>query len=245
MENIVISIDQIIQMLNLQNEMNCVVNSNWRRAGYNWRIAILAEAVEAIDHHQWKWWKERKSPDMPQLRIELIDIWHFALSLMLQSTEPENHVQVRQLAESIIQQITTNRRSVDCCESDSLLQLLQKICGIATEHEFNIRVFSQAIQKAGMTWDDLYRIYIGKHCLNIFRQEHGYKNGTYIKNWSSLAISNNVGRSLEDNDHLNDILDSEEIDKLSPENVRSFILDMLNVRYEYVISNPQTENLHV
>lgn len=30
---------------------------------------------------------------------------------------------------------------------------------------------------------DIYELYNGKRILNIFRQENGYKEGTYIKNW--------------------------------------------------------------
>ncbi|HIP41058.1 MAG TPA: dUTPase, partial [Campylobacterales bacterium] len=31
---------------------------------------------------------------------------------------------------------------------------------------------------------ELYKLYIGKNILNKFRQEHGYKEGTYIKEWN-------------------------------------------------------------
>ena len=43
-----------------------------------------------------------------------------------------------------------------------------------------------------MTLDDLYVAYVGKNVLNFFRQDFGYKDGTYKKNWA--------GR--EDNEHL-------------------------------------------
>ena len=39
-------------------------------------------------------------------------------------------------------------------------------------------------------------MYIGKNVLNFFRQDHGYKAGSYIKIWG--------GR--EDNEHLSDIV---------------------------------------
>ena len=32
--------------------------------------------------------------------------------------------------------------------------------------------------------DELYRQYVGKNVLNSFRQDYGYKEGTYIKNWN-------------------------------------------------------------
>jgi hypothetical protein len=47
-----------------------------------------------------------------------------------------------------------------------------------------------------MDFDELYEIYVGKNVLNMFRQDNGYKEGSYQKIWN--------GR--EDNEHLADIL---------------------------------------
>ena len=37
-----------------------------------------------------------------------------------------------------------------------------------------------------MDIDDLYKRYVVKNQLNQFRQDHGYKNGTYIKIWGDV-----------------------------------------------------------
>ena len=52
-----------------------------------------------------------------------------------------------------------------------------------------------------MPFDDLYRIYVGKNVLNFFRQDHGYKDGSYKKVWQ--------GR--EDNEHLVEVASSLDI----------------------------------
>lgn len=36
----------------------------------------------------------------------------------------------------------------------------------------------------GVNLQTLYTLYIGKNILNSFRQDHGYKEGTYIKTWN-------------------------------------------------------------
>ena len=36
----------------------------------------------------------------------------------------------------------------------------------------------------GRDFDDLYRAYVGKNVLNVFRQDHGYKTGEYVKDWN-------------------------------------------------------------
>jgi hypothetical protein len=54
---------------------------------------------------------------------------------------------------------------------------------------------------AELDFESLYTAYVGKNVLNFFRQDHGYKDGTYVKNWA--------GR--EDNEHLVDLV--AELDK--------------------------------
>ncbi len=46
----------------------------------------------------------------------------------------------------------------------------------------------------GFTLEDLYKEYMVKNILNGFRQDHGYKDGTYITNWSLTE-----GTKCEDN----------------------------------------------
>jgi dimeric dUTPase (all-alpha-NTP-PPase superfamily) len=73
---------QLETMLNLQDGMNKKVNPQWVSAGYSYLRAAMIESVEAIEHHGWKWWKAQKC-DLPQVQMELVDIWHFALSHLI------------------------------------------------------------------------------------------------------------------------------------------------------------------
>ena len=70
---------KLLTMLELQDAMNRKVNPDWRQAGYAWYRAIWTECAEMLDHYGWKWWKHQE-PDMEQVSLEIIDIWHFALS---------------------------------------------------------------------------------------------------------------------------------------------------------------------
>jgi hypothetical protein len=53
-------------------------------------------------------------------------------------------------------------------------------------------LFWSLLQAAQMSFDDLYRAYVGKNVLNFFRQDHGYQQGSYLKMWGDR----------EDNEHL-------------------------------------------
>ncbi|PIW77143.1 MAG: hypothetical protein CO000_08525, partial [Piscirickettsiaceae bacterium CG_4_8_14_3_um_filter_44_38] len=44
--------------------------------------------------------------------------------------------------------------------------------------------FFNSCQIAELSFEQLYQIYMAKHVLNRFRQDHGYKEGTYLKIWN-------------------------------------------------------------
>jgi hypothetical protein len=52
------------------------------------------------------------------------------------------------------------------------------------------------MQGIEMSFAQLYAGYVGKNVLNFFRQDHGYKDGTYSKQWAGK----------EDNEHLVEIV---------------------------------------
>lgn len=46
-----------------------------------------------------------------------------------------------------------------------------------------------------MNWLEWFKQYTGKNVLNVFRQDHGYKAGTYIKVWDGREDNEHLGRS--------------------------------------------------
>ncbi len=173
---------QIKIMLDLQDGMNTKVNADWKTQGYEWYRAIWVECAELLDHYGWKWWK-KQSPDTEQVALELIDIWHFGLSILLQSgTKPE----------LIVAQIQ-NALVINTDESDFRLDLERFVAATLNDRQFHIGLFGRLMAGIGMSFEQLYRGYVGKNVLNFFRQDHGYKDGSYRKHWHD-------GR--EDNEHL-------------------------------------------
>ncbi len=173
---------QIKIMLELQNGMNTKVNANWQQQGYEWYRAIWVECAELMDHYGWKWWK-KQSPDTEQVALELIDIWHFGLSILLQTgAKPE-------LLAAQIQ----NQLIIATDEKDFRFDLEKFVAATLGDRQFHIGLFGRLMAGVDMSFDQLYRGYVGKNLLNFFRQDHGYKDGSYRKHWHD-------GR--EDNEHL-------------------------------------------
>lgn len=202
-------IQQIQIMLDLQDSMNTKVNAQWREQGYEWYRAIWVECAELMDHYGWKWWK-KQAPDTEQVALELIDIWHFGLSILLQSGKS---------AEAIAAQIQ-QQLVIDTEEKEFRLDLETFAAATLGDRQFHIDLFGKLMAGVDMSFEQLYRGYVGKNVLNFFRQDHGYKDGTYRKHWHD-------GR--EDNEHLVEAVLSLDAVRLS---FKDELYESLKLRYE-------------
>ena len=190
---------KILLMLQLQNQLNDATNgAEWVKGKtknnktINWRRCIYMEAAEMIDSFGWKHWKNIDvAPDWDNLQIEVVDVWHFIMSLAIEEYARALKGGIEEIAN-------------DISEMDAFAQLLQKESGYASadaimqkvedlmrsalaKEEFVtpalLKDFFDLVVMSGLNLESLYRLYVGKNMLNQFRQDHGYKEGTYIKVW--------------------------------------------------------------
>lgn len=176
--------------LELQDTLNKKIDPYWATRGREWGLAITVEAVEAIDHHGWKWWKKQE-PNMPQLQIELIDIWHFILSAYLEGGVAYSE------AATVLANSSIGSRS-----QSSLLDTLKTLAATANSGYINIHAFWNALDKAGIDFEKLNKMYLSKNVLNIFRQDNGYKEGTYVKMWHGEEDNVFLERLLDETPNL-------------------------------------------
>jgi len=176
---------QISTMLELQDSMNSKVRNDWREQNFEWYRAIWIECAELLDHHGWKWWKKQQ-PDVNQIALELVDIWHFGLSLLL--LKDQSH---EVISESVIKAFDEVEAS-----GDFAINLEEFTKNTLVTKDFDINGFVGLVKGIGMQFDQLYIAYVGKNVLNFFRQDHGYQDGSYHKQWGGK----------EDNEHLVEIV---------------------------------------
>ena len=62
--------------------------------------------------------------------------------------------------------------------------------------------FLELARMSGLDIVSLYRLYVGKNVLNQFRQDHGYKEGSYVKEWNGLEDNAVMKRIWEENGEL-------------------------------------------
>jgi len=178
--------DKLLVMLDMQDAMNSRVNPDWRNANNAWYRAIWTECAEMLDHYGWKWWKHQ-APDLDQVRLELVDIFHFAMSDYLLG-QSDNVV----VADKVLDELADPRSQTDIRVAiESMAQTT------IANHSVHFSDFANVMNLIEMDFDHLYRMYVGKNVLNFFRQDHGYKDGSYIKVW----------QDREDNEHLAELLD--------------------------------------
>lgn len=164
---------QIKNMLVMQDQLNSAINPKWLNAGYAWHRAAWIEAAELAESIGWKWWKKQE-PDTSNAKLEVVDIWHFALSKVLVNTEGDGPAAVKR-----IQMILSGQKAADY----GLLGLVDRLAAFCTLGSVPVDAVADIADALSLSGDELYATYLGKNLLNRFRQDHGYKTGDYIKDW--------------------------------------------------------------
>ena len=147
---------QVATMLELQDSMNSKVRDDWREQNFEWYRAIWIECAELLDHHGWKWWKKQQ-PDVNQIALELVDIWHFGLSLLL--LKDQSH---EAISESVVKAFETVEAS-----GDFAINLEEFTKNTLVTKDFDIDGFVGLVKGINMQFDQLYIAYVGKNVLNF------------------------------------------------------------------------------
>ena len=202
------AVPKLRAMAEMQDAHNKQVHPEWRQQGYGYYRAIWVECAEMLDHFGWKWWKAQ-SPDLEQVKLELVDIWHFALSELMRANTLND-----EMASQLVSIPT------DAPDGERFRCAIEAMAQSALQTQsFELAPFIEAMRSLPMSYDELFDLYIGKNVLNHFRQDHGYKTGEYRKIWQ--------GR--EDNEHLIELL--VEL-AASPKDLPELLYQGLEARYQ-------------
>ena len=149
-----------------------------------------------MEHINFKWWK-KQTPNLGQAQIELVDIWHFLLSDFIKTGQD---IEVLTSALSNAHEVYhdwkkwkwqgqeySHLNGVECL----VFSLITDGHDSCYYTDFFALCISLNLSFSNLTWQ-----YVAKNVLNIFRQDNGYKEGTYIKEWPSPLEPN---KTLEDN----------------------------------------------
>jgi len=181
---------QMMAMLELQDAMNSKVNHDWANQGYAWYRAIWVECAELLDHYGWKWWK-KQTPEADQVKLELVDIWHFGLSILL--LDGDDRESIASLVEKQFAEAQPSGDFREDLEAFTLHTLQTR--------QFDVAGFAALMAGIGLDFDELYTRYVGKNVLNFFRQDHGYQDGSYRKQWGGKEDNEHLVEAVAELDH--------------------------------------------
>ena len=178
-------------MFLMQQALNDETNGVGWEDGYtkngkliNWKRCIYMECAELIDSFAWKHWKNiSAAPDVNNIVIEIVDIWHFVMSYILEQYYGNKDI------DHIVSDVTAVS---GFAEFSSYAYDVREysIYEIVNDIELIIHETSGFELQIGELLTDFFRVAIK------FRQNNGYKEGSYRKIWGDL----------EDNEVLIEVL---------------------------------------
>lgn len=163
-----------------QHRLNIETNgANWIDLHREWWRAIWVECAEFLNHYgNWEWWRLSKAPDPHQCKLELVDIWHFGLSLCIDEVSS-----VERAANDIVSRFPIP--DVNYYSQHMPIEWVERVAIEALHRRrFNVNGFFSAWYSLGSDFDEFYKLYNAKLVLNSFRQKYGYREGKYHKNWN-------------------------------------------------------------
>ena len=177
--------ETILTMMTVQNNTNTILcGEDWENGYCNgdrptsFELGLLDELNEAWTSFDWKHWSP-KEDDISNFKLELADIMFHLLSLFIINKETfENEIvkmSVNGIAPTVVivdlirivsNAIANNRSHIT---NNSLKIMLKKLLGVMDE--------------MGITIEEIAKVHSAKAILTVFRNKHGYNNGTYVKEW--------------------------------------------------------------
>lgn len=194
----------IAEILKLQKSLNDSTNgTNWldgfTKTGQeiDWCRCMRMELNEAIDQSVfWKHWKNITGVtqydifDLNNLKMEMVDTGHFLNSEIIRRNL------ISEIIRSNIEEVNFNKIEQGKPLVLAIEKLIQTIFKYKEEDETSILLqindLFWEITLSIMSLKEFYELYIAKNCLNVFRQNNGYKDGTYIKEWGKDKVEDNV-----------------------------------------------------
>ena len=204
--------EKLKHMLQLQDTLNKKINEDWKdiRTEDDFIRAAWIECAELVDSLPWKWWK-KQTPDMDNVKIEVVDIWHFLLSLILQKTTNIEEATKSHLMTYFKQGLEMNLQNLNIDpvhihhylgETDQYKRLIYTaeriVENLLRKNLQEAMFFFGLLVKDVMSFEELYYLYVGKNILNHIRQEKGYKTGNYKKTINGLEDNHYLLQIVKD-----------------------------------------------
>lgn len=213
------------EALNKQNELNNSINSNWIVVKNPQHRAMWTEAAEMAESFYWYWWKDvNKEPDVENIKVEVIDIFHFLLSDYIQTFKNIEDIasyfnsRLHHLAkfQDEYKSLVKERALSKAKEKEIILTVIDEFVSQAANKKsgpVSAILFYKLMAYSEITLEELFKKYFGKCTLNKFRQDKNYKKAKYnMSNYKEDGYLKEWKENTEDNVFMLSIIEKLNID---------------------------------
>lgn len=119
------------------------------------------------------------------------DLWHFYMFRFMDVADNKISTATAALNAALLR-VASPRPQVrfDGCLYDldqlNLCEKIKLLVGLTSSNRISIELFSSILKEVGIDWLVLYKTFVGKNVLELFRRDHGYRTGNYVKVWNTL-----------------------------------------------------------
>lgn len=233
------------ELNNSTNGIEWLTGVNKHGKDIDWLLCAKMEITEMIGCFPWKHWKSISEPfNVENFKVELVDVWHFLMSELItlvaydeskkkETENPDIKLSLEEKLELALATLGGNLTfegfkermqpeidKLDNTEKTLLLVVKSFLDSVNDLNDFITHYFmilALLERDYGFGFNDMYNLYIGKNALNKFRQDNGYKEGSYVKIWDGE----------EDNVYMQSLL----TDKVLTFNE---LYDLLDVKYKEI-----------
>jgi dimeric dUTPase (all-alpha-NTP-PPase superfamily) len=182
MHNYTTTIEELLAAQDFLNaQYDC---QEWRTKGHLFSDYIWIEAGELLNHDGSIFHYRKQVCDSAQVKLELVDILHFGLSVLLMQDAA---------AEAVANMVAGAEKYSGEAAGNLVAKYARDLAKAATKGKFDVFWFTKLCAACGFSFSEIAEAYFLKYTLNRFRIEHGQTRGEYTKVWAD-------GR--EDNEHL-------------------------------------------
>jgi hypothetical protein len=165
---------KIKEMLISQHKVNSIIckDEKWFRDDVCnkritfWDYDIIIEFGEMLSSMAVEHWLD-KDYDIDNIQLEIVDIWHFFLSKWIR------------LDNKLLKQDIKVREPINY-KGDLTLVLMDIL---STDWNYGLLAMLYLTDFYFDSFDEMYKMYITKNALNIFRNQNGYNDNSYNKIW--------------------------------------------------------------
>lgn len=202
-------IDKLNEHIKIQDELNCfLVKEDWHNhiTPFQIKMAIISECGELVDSLNYKWWTKSEL-DEDNLKIEVIDIWHFLLTYYLYYVK---HGLINKNDDILISNVINGYEDVKRWLSrpnynyipDDILKMFRYMNDMITRDPnlMSFYYFGYLIFDVNMDLDKFDEMYKLKVKLNKERKIKGYDKNPNVKYIDGIEDNKNLIKEVNKNE---------------------------------------------